>query len=77
MPRGIAEVKKELCIACGECIYVCPRDALSLENGLFVEVDKAKCIGCRLCESLCPTASIVVTGLKLWTMENRKWYNHT
>jgi len=42
------------CIGLGDCVKVCPFDALSMgENGLPV-VDKSKCVGCGNCAKACP-----------------------
>ncbi|MBF0216357.1 MAG: DUF362 domain-containing protein [Candidatus Omnitrophica bacterium] len=46
------------CIACGECVKICPVDALSL-NGK-ISLDAAKCIGCANCVGVCPTFSLFV-----------------
>jgi Fe-S-cluster-containing hydrogenase component 2 len=44
---------EEECIHCGECIEICPVDALKLENDAVV-VDEEWCIGCGVCSTVCP-----------------------
>ncbi len=41
------------CIGLGDCVKVCPAQAISIENGLCV-IDPKKCIGCGLCVKACP-----------------------
>lgn len=49
------------CVACGCCLKVCPKEAISIPNGIYAIVDNKKCIGCGLCERACP-ASIIRMG---------------
>jgi len=49
------------CVACGCCLKVCPKGAISIPNGIYAIVDNEKCIGCGLCERACP-ASIIRMG---------------
>ncbi|MDR7870682.1 MAG: 4Fe-4S binding protein [Tissierellaceae bacterium] len=53
-----AKVIKEACVACGTCIKTCPRNAITIIDGVFAEVDESKCIGCTICSKECP-ASII------------------
>jgi ferredoxin len=48
----IRETDEEACTGCGECIEVCPVDALKLEDGI-AKVDEEWCIGCGVCISKC------------------------
>ena len=50
-------VNGDLCIACGECVAICPGKALSMQDGL-PRVDLRKCIKCYCCQELCPQKSI-------------------
>ncbi len=57
MPKLI--IDKETCTGCGECIEVCPYDALSLEGD--VAVVNEKCTFCGACvEDVCPVDAIVL-----------------
>jgi uncharacterized protein (DUF362 family)/NAD-dependent dihydropyrimidine dehydrogenase PreA subunit len=47
----------EMCIGCGRCVEVCPRDAI--EVGKPVEIDLDRCIGCLCCAEICPQGAIV------------------
>lgn len=47
------------CLGLGDCVAVCPHDAISLnvEKDIAV-IDKEKCIGCGLCVQECPQKMI-------------------
>ena len=49
----IAEVNKELCDACGDCLEVCTIDAVSFGDEQTAVVDQLSCIGCGLCARHC------------------------
>ncbi len=54
------QVRPERCRACGECVEVCPFDALDLAvDDRQVRVDAALCRGCLLCDAVCPTDALV------------------
>ena len=38
------------CVACGVCVKVCPKDAISIYKGCYARIDEEKCIGCGICE---------------------------
>ena len=53
------EVNPARCRACGECVEVCPFDALGLAvDDRAVRVDPALCRGCLLCDAACPTDAL-------------------
>ncbi len=58
MKKRKAVVNKKECIACGCCIKVCPRLAITIENGIYAEIDKTLCIGCEKCAKECPASVI-------------------
>ncbi|NLP05470.1 4Fe-4S binding protein [Candidatus Fermentibacteria bacterium] len=45
------------CIGCGQCVDVCPHDAIVLENGRAV-IDLDLCTSCGQCVLACPVAAI-------------------
>lgn len=47
----------EKCTACGECVEICPKQAIQIREGLAV-VDYAKCIACYCCHEVCPYKAI-------------------
>ena len=57
-----AIVNTELCVACGCCVKVCPKSAISVPNGIFAVVDSALCVGCGKCAKECPASVIEIGG---------------
>ena len=58
--KKVATVNQNICVACGTCIIICPREAISIYKGCYAVVDFNRCIGCGICNKLCPTESITV-----------------
>jgi NAD-dependent dihydropyrimidine dehydrogenase PreA subunit len=48
----IRETDKDKCVGCGNCVEICPVDAIVLE-GDYATVDEDWCIGCGLCVRQC------------------------
>ena len=46
------------CLGYGDCIKVCPRDAISINDKGTATINPRKCIGCGLCVSECPNGII-------------------
>ena len=55
-----AVVDRKVCVACGSCVKVCPRGAISVYKGCYADVDIEKCVGCGLCAKTCPASCIEV-----------------
>lgn len=45
------------CLGLGDCVEVCPFDAISIRDGLS-HINLSKCTGCGLCISACPRNSL-------------------
>jgi ferredoxin len=57
MAKPKAKVDEKICLACGGCISVCPKDAIIMSGiRAFVLVDK--CNSCSICIKTCPVAAI-------------------
>ena len=57
MAKKLATVDEKVCVACGACYGVCPKDAISV-NGCFAKIAPEICVGCGICEKTCPTGCI-------------------
>ncbi len=55
-----AIVDRSLCVACGCCVNVCPKSAISVYKGLYAAVNNDLCVGCRKCAKECPASVIFV-----------------
>jgi len=60
------KVDKDLCIACGNCVYYCPYHAPKLESEGGISVDLDACRGCGLCVVMCPAFAL---ELENWERE--------
>jgi len=56
----VARVDAALCRACGECVRVCPYEAVTVSKA--AEVNVLLCKGCGLCAGACPTGAISAPG---------------
>ena len=45
-------VESKLCVGCGDCIAVCPVDAIQIIDGKAV-IDSDACIDCEICIKSC------------------------
>jgi Na+-translocating ferredoxin:NAD+ oxidoreductase RNF subunit RnfB len=43
----------QTCLGYGDCVKVCPHDAIIIENGVAI-ISRARCVGCGLCIPSCP-----------------------
>jgi DNA-directed RNA polymerase subunit D len=69
------EVDESACTDCTECVKVCPRDVLAMEEGKLRVVDIHACIICGDCERACPVEPSAVSvkamdDLFLFTVES-------
>jgi len=60
MSKKRAEIPQNQCAACGCCVKVCPRQAVSIYKGIHAVVNPELCIGCGLCAKECPAGIITV-----------------
>ncbi|MCI8958774.1 MAG: 4Fe-4S binding protein [Lachnospiraceae bacterium] len=55
-----AFVEEGNCVACGCCVKVCPRGAITVWKGIRAKVDQESCVGCGKCVRECPASVISV-----------------
>ncbi|MCR4405199.1 MAG: CoB-CoM heterodisulfide reductase HdrA2 [Candidatus Acetothermia bacterium] len=53
-----AEVREEMCVACGICESVCPFNAIHVDG--TSKVTEAACQGCGVCAASCPVGAITM-----------------
>lgn len=87
-PEGISQGKQlayfaHKCIACGECLSVCPTGAHEIENGLHT-YHRDKCIACGKCESGCLGNALTFYGKEFTTdellpilLKDREFYDNS
>lgn len=54
----IAVIDENYCVACGCCIYACPKKAVEVFKGRHAFVDEEVCVGCGKCSKVCPASVI-------------------
>ena len=64
------QVNHDICILCRKCVDICPQEAISLNNKIFI--DMAKCIGCGQCISECPKGAIKIVWSEDCTLLQEK-----
>jgi pyruvate formate lyase activating enzyme len=71
-PEGISSAisiwyDQSLCIACSQCVQVCPNTALQLikSSDSVINIDRALCILSGDCVKVCPTGAIQFTGYEI------------
>lgn len=58
--KKTASVCRGDCVACGTCLMVCRRQAITVVSGCYAEVDRKLCVGCGVCTKVCPTNCITL-----------------
>ena len=58
--KKVVKKDEEKCMDCGECISLCPVNAIKMEEDWTVALDNQKCIGCGFCTTSCPTKAIKI-----------------
>ena len=55
-----AVIDKSQCVACGCCVKVCPKGAVSVPHGINAVIDETMCVGCGKCAKECPASIITL-----------------
>lgn len=57
-------VRADTCVGCGDCVTMCPADAIQLSDGRAV-IDDERCRRCLCCHEACPAGAIDVRMSRL------------
>ena len=60
LSKNLACVDAGACVACGCCLKVCPRQAISVFKGSFAVVNQDAGVRCGLCAKECPASVISI-----------------
>ncbi len=55
MEIKVDEIK---CIGCGDCVDICPVDAIKVDD--IAEIDEDECIECESCIEECPEKALSI-----------------
>jgi Pyruvate/2-oxoacid:ferredoxin oxidoreductase delta subunit len=69
MKKRKAVITESECVACGCCVKVCPKKAISVFKGMYAEVNTDLCIGCGACMKECPAS---VISLEVFEYEDKE-----
>ena len=64
MAKRKAVVNLQDCVACGCCLKICPRNAISIPKGICAEIDSELCVGCGKCAKECPASIITISEVE-------------
>lgn len=64
MPKRSAIVSVRECVACGCCMKVCPKNAITIPKGTYAEINPGLCVGCGKCAKECPASVITLEVVK-------------
>ena len=56
--KRCAFIRTDVCVACGCCMKVCPRNAITIPKGIHADVNRQLCVGCGKCAAECPASVI-------------------
>jgi len=67
--RGLHKFIEDQCMACQQCVKVCPVDCIKMEyvgrgkESMITryDIDYRRCLFCNLCCEVCPTEAVVMT----------------
>jgi adenylylsulfate reductase, subunit B len=54
------EIKRDLCVGCGNCSDICPGSLIRLKEGTAVIPRPERCWGCASCVKECPSEAIAL-----------------
>ncbi len=58
MEWALPVIDAKKCVVCGDCVAICPANALGLLNGKLIYCNPRNCTFCTLCEQICPQQAV-------------------
>lgn len=58
--KNFALIDQKLCVACGTCLKICPKNAITIAKGCYAHADPEICVGCGQCAKACPASIIKI-----------------
>ncbi len=60
-----AFIEEKDCVACGSCVKICPRSAITIFKGFVANINLDACVGCGKCVKECPASVIEIREVQL------------
>jgi ferredoxin len=64
-------IDPNVCTGCGECVDVCPADAIEGRDGFIHMIDEFACTKCGKCASVCEADAVIQTTGRVPKLPNR------
>ena len=62
-------LKRSLCDGCGNCLEVCPEQALFFKDDEVLSIDRRRCNACGKCVSVCHPEALTIYGKEMTAAE--------
>lgn len=59
-------IDEDTCTGCGDCVEVCPTEALTMRDNVAVVAQPEACNYCAYCEPICPVYAIELPYQLIW-----------
>lgn len=59
-------IDAETCTGCGDCVEICPTEALAMQGDVAIVARPDACNYCAYCEPICPVYAIELPYQLIW-----------